>query len=341
MSQVFRLFLADFSHWPTQNPIFLFKFAPVIHFSLAKNHFPAMYRIVYFFARLMSMLPFGVLFVLSDFVCLILYRVVGYRVKVVRRNLQRSFPDKSEAELRVIERRFYRWFCDYFVETLKLLDMSADEMKRHLEWHGIEDVEQCFDRGQHVAIFLGHYCNWEWMSACGLYLERHKEAVAGLIYHPLRQKNMDKLMLAVRSHFGGTCIDKHLILRYLVRYKRENRMTIFGYIADQSPKWENIHLWLDFMHQDTPVFTGAERIARKMDNATFYCDLQRVSRGHYVARFVKMEEHPAQLEEFDLTRQFFTMLEQSIRRQPECYLWTHDRWKRQRVSRSDEVLNTK
>lgn len=105
-------------------------------------------------------------------------------------------------------------------------------------------------------------------------------------------------------------------------------MSLFGYIADQSPKWENIHLWIPFLHHDTPVFTGAERIIRKMNNAVFYVDMERPRRGHYVCTFRLITREPAQWEEHELTRRFFVMLEESIRREPACYLWSHDRWKR-------------
>lgn len=109
-------------------------------------------------------------------------------------------------------------------------------------------------------------------------------------------------------------------------------MTLFGYIADQSPKWENIHLWLPFMNQDTPVFTGAERIIRKMNNAVFYVDMQRPERGKYIATFIPMTTDPASLPENAVTEDFFRRLEETIHRQPEFYLWTHNRWKRQRAT---------
>ena len=134
---------------------------------------------------------------------------------------------------------------------------------------------------------------------------------------------------------GGVCIPKKDILRYLLTYKREGRMSLLGYISDQSPKWENIHLWLDFLHQDTPVFTGGERIMRKMNNAVFYVDMERPYRGKYICTFRLITKEPNKMEEYGITRRFFEMLEETIRRQPEFYLWTHNRWKRSRKAYED------
>ena len=289
-----------------------------------------MSKLIYYIAILISKLPFKVLYGISDCLYVLVYHVFRYRRSIVRQNISNCFPKEPLSEVKRIEKGFYQWFCDYFFETEKLLNMTPETIKEHLECRNIEAIEECFDRGQSVAAMLGHYCNWEWMSTTKAYFTRHPEAVAGLIYHPLRSDAFDKLFLKIRSHLGGTCIKKDLILRYLVRYRKENRMSLFGYIADQSPKWENIHLWLDFMNQETPVFTGAERIIRKMNNAVFYCDLERPCRGKYIATFYKMTDNPAALEENELTQDFFKRLEDSIRRQPELYLWTHNRWKRTR-----------
>ena len=154
--------------------------------------------------------------------------------------------------------------------------------------------------------------------------------MCGLIYHPLRNDLFDRLFISIRQSMGGVCVPKKDILRYLVTFKRQNLMNIFGYIADQSPRYRNIHLWLPFMNHDTPVFTGAERLMRKMNNAVFYVDMQRPSRGKYVCTFRLMTKTPAKLPEFEITRRFFALLEDNIRRAPQYYLWSHDRWKRTR-----------
>jgi KDO2-lipid IV(A) lauroyltransferase len=177
---------------------------------------------------------------------------------------------------------------------------------------------------------MGHFCNWEWVSAIGLAFPHYPQVVKALVYHPLYNEAFDKLFIDIRTAHGGVCVPKRDILRHIVTLKREEKQYFFGYVSDQSPKWENMHLWLDFLHHDTPVFTGAERIMQKMNDAVFYIDLERPRRGKYICTLRLITVNAAQEEEFAITRRFFKMLEESIHRQPECYLWTHNRWKRGR-----------
>lgn len=286
------------------------------------------YKIVYPIFYVLSLLPYRILYGISDFFYLIMYHIVGYRKKVVRKNLSSSFPEKTPQELKEIEHGFYHWLCDYFVETLKLLTVSDEALLKHIEFRNAEQIEEYYDKGQTCAAILGHYCNWELLSATGLAFKRHKEAVCGLIYHPLRSKIFDMLFKDIRQSKGGVCIPKQDILRYLVRYKREKRMWLFGYISDQSPKYLNIHCWLPFLNHDTPVFTGSEKIMKKMNDAVFYVDMQRPERGKYICTFRLITDKPAEMQENEITARFFKMLEDTIKRDPRLYLWTHDRWKR-------------
>ncbi|UKK53534.1 lysophospholipid acyltransferase family protein [Prevotella sp. E2-28] len=288
------------------------------------------YQLLHGMAYAISIFPFGMLYLLADIFFILVYYIVGYRRKVVKKNLKLAFPDKSEKELNAIEKQFFHWFCDYIVETIKLLSISNEDLLKHIEFRGVEELEKCYDKGQNCAAILGHYCNWEWLSASALAFKRHPNAVAGLIYHPLYNDAFNQLFIDIRSAHGGVCVPKKDILRYLVNYKREDRRSLFGYIADQAPWWTNIHLWVDFMHQETPVFTGGERIMRKMNDAVFYVDMERPKRGKYICTFRLLYSDAEKTEEFEITKKFFQMLETSICRQPAFYLWSHDRWKRTR-----------
>lgn len=289
-----------------------------------------LYNIIYGIFYLVSKLPYRALYVISDIANLVLYHIVRYRRDIVRRNIASAFPEKSLEECISIERGFYKWFCDYFVETVKLMSVSRQELLSRIEFRGIDKIEECFDRGQTCAGILGHYGNWELLSATGLVIKKHPEAVIGLIYHPLRSQLFDRLFINMRQSMGGVCVPKKDILRYLVSFRSQNLMNLFGYIADQAPRYRNIHLWLPFLNHDTPVFTGAERIMRKMNNAVFYIDVERPERGKYIYTFKLMTDKPGEIPEFEITKKFFVMLEQTIRREPRFYLWSHNRWKRTR-----------
>ena len=289
-----------------------------------------LYNIIYGIFYLVSKLPYRALYVISDIANLVLYHIVRYRRDIVRRNITSAFPEKSLEDCISIERGFYKWFCDYFVETVKLMSVSRQELLSRIEFRGIDKIEECFDRGQTCAGILGHYGNWELLSATGLVIKKHPEAVIGLIYHPLRSQLFDRLFINMRQSMGGVCVPKKDILRYLVSFRSQNLMNLFGYIADQAPRYRNIHLWLPFLNHDTPVFTGAERIMRKMNNAVFYIDVERPERGKYIYTFKLMTDKPGEMPEFEITKKFFVMLEQTIKREPRFYLWSHNRWKRTR-----------
>ena len=302
-----------------------------------------MTKAIYCLFYAISLLPFRLLYVLADIECFMLYHVIRYRRGVVRRNLVTSYPDKSEQEIVQIEKRFYHWFCDYFFEAVKLLSISDAELCRRFTIINSEEVEQCFKEGQDVAAILGHYCNWEWLSCVGMNLPLERET--GLIYHPLRNKAFDYLFRKLRLHEKHSrVIPKQDILRYVLSRKKEGIRNICGYISDQGPKWKNIHLWLPFLnHEHTPVFTGGERIMRKMNNAVFYVEMSRPKRGYYTATYKLITRTPNALEPDGITRRFFQMLEQTIRREPAYYLWSHNRWKRtkEEFDRRFQVVNGK
>lgn len=282
---------------------------------------------MYYPIFLLSLLPFCILYVLSDLAYYIMYYVVRYRRDIVRHNLTTSFPDKSEAEIVRIERKFYHWLCDYFVETIKLLSISDKELRRRFNIIGADKVEECFKAEQDCAALLGHYCNWEWLSCTGIAFPEGRKM--GLVYKPLRSKQFDNLFRRIRSSQPSSIVvPKNDILRELVKLRRDNIRSLFGYIADQGPRYNNIHLWLPFLNHDTGVFTGSERIMRKMKNAVFYVEMARPRRGYYTATFRLITHNAANVAENELTTKFFQMLEQTIQHEPAYYLWTHNRWKR-------------
>ena len=295
-----------------------------------------MYYFISILWHLLSYLPLRIHYVLSDLIYLILYRIVGYRIKVVRGNLEASFPEKTEQELRQIERRFYQRLCDYFVETIKMRTMSRQEMRRRMVFKGSELVNECVNDGQSCAVYLGHLCNWEWITSLPLWVT--PKAQCGQIYHPLENADFDRLFLKLRQRMGAVCIPMQDTLREIIRYRRTGQPVVIGFISDQKPHWVNIHHWVDFLHHDTPVLTGTERIARKMNHAVFFMDVRRIRRGYYEAEFKLITREPQKMQDYQLTDIYFKMLEESICRAPEFWLWSHDRWKRTREEFNERFM---
>lgn len=288
--------------------------------------------------RLISRLPLGVLYVLADLCFPVLYYVARYRRKVVTENLNNAFPELSPRERRQIRRRFYRWFCDYVVETLKLLSISRQEMMRRMVIEGVDEMERSLEKKPFVFIFLGHYCNWEWVSSIPLWYQKGDSHGAQL-YRPLKNKAFDGLFLEMRSRFGSENISKYEALRHILQLRRDGKKTCIGFISDQTPGWNSIHDWVDFLHQDTPVFTGTERIAKKVDAAIFFADIRRVRRGYYHLVLRRMTDEPKDFPDYALTEQYMRELEQIIRRQPHLWLWSHRRWKHRRAADGSRLDN--
>ena len=290
---------------------------------------------------ILSLLPFWVHYLLSDFIYLILYKLVGYRKQVVRENLTISFPEKSKEELLRIERRFYHFLGDYFAESVKLMTISKQSLRRRLVFKNTEAIEECVESGQSCAVFLGHYCNWEWITSLPLWVT--PKAQCGQIYHPIENKDFDHLFLRLRQRLGAVCIPMQDTLRKILEFRQAGQPVVIGYISDQKPHWVNIHHWVDFLHHDTPVLTGTERIARRMNHAVFYLDVRRLRRGYYEAEFKLITREPQQMPEFKLTDIYYQMLEASIQRAPEFWLWSHNRWSRTREEFNErfEVIDGK
>lgn len=283
---------------------------------------------MYSLVRIIALLPFRLLYLFSDLLAWLACDVVRYRRKVVRDNLSFSFPEKSAKELRHIEKGFYRFLGDYFVETLKLSAMSPKEMSRRLKVEGIEQINEAVERGQSVSLYLGHYCNWEWISSLPLHISGKAEAVQ--IYHPLENKTFDRLFARLRTRFGANNIPMSDIMQRLIEWKRKGVPTVTGYIADQAPGL-NIHLFLDFLNHDTGVYTGAERISKFLGAQAYYGHITRPRRGYYVLRLIKISDNVKREEMFSTTREYFRLLEANIKEAPQYWLWSHRRWKRSRA----------
>lgn len=296
------------------------------------------YHILFFLLYLLSLLPMRLLYLLSDCLFFPLFHIVKYRRKVVEKQLDECFPEKSMQERRAIERQFYHFFCDYLVEVIKLFSISKKEMMRRMKFVGIEQVREELKDKKFCFLYLGHYCNWEYIASLSYWLP---EIHCGQIYHRIYNQAFDELFLKLRGQFGGESILMKNTLRRILTLRGQEKKVMIGFIADQLPKWENMHHWTTFLNHDTSFFIGAERIAKQVDAALYYVDVERVKRGYYQVRFRLMTLHPKEFPDYELTDQYARLLEESICRQPAYWLWTHKRWKRTKeewLKRQQEVV---
>lgn len=287
-----------------------------------------MYYIIFVFWYLFSLLPMRVHYMLSDLIFIFIYYVARYRRKLVKKNLSTSFPEKTVVELQDIERRYYHWFCDYIAETVKMFSISERSMRKRMKFEDIDQINDDLKNGKSVTVYLGHYCNWEWISSLPLNITA--DAIPAQLYHPIENKAFNRLFLYSRSRFHAVSLDMMEAFGILRNWQKDGKVSVTGYISDQAPGFSSMHYWPWFLNHDTPAYTGAERIAHVLNTPVYYFDIYRPRRGYYVAKVIKMSDEPQKEEKFALTEQYYRLLENSIKRAPEFWLWSHNRWKRTR-----------
>lgn len=284
-----------------------------------------MYHLLSFFLKLLSYIPFGVLYFLSDGLYCLLYYVIRYRRRIVRKNLTESFPEKSERDILQLEKKFYHFFTDQVLESCKMASISPEEIKRRMTFKNMEKVNAVLREGKSIALYMGHYGNWEWVSSFPLWLEEN--ALAVQIYHKLSNENMDRLILHNRGRMGAISVEMRKTARYITEMAMKNKVGIVGFIADQSPKKKESRHFLHFLNHEAPVLTGTEKMIKHYGFEAWFLDMKRVKRGYYEAELIQINDNPQAVPDFELTAVYFRMLEQMIRNCPELYLWTHNRFK--------------
>lgn len=280
--------------------------------------------------HLHAFLPFRLLYILSDILYILVYKVAGYRLKTVRSNMSAAFPEKDKKELKQLEKKFYHHFCDYFVETIKLLHITDDEMREHMQFENLDMVRELTKDGNSALMFLGHYCNWEWIPSITMNFRDGTFDKTGEIYKPLKNKAADKLFLKIRSRFGSIGIPKNDTLRNIVKLRKDKIKIIIGFMADQAPTINNVHYWSNFLNHESAIFTGVERIAKQTGFIVTYLDMQKIKRGYYKATMTLITADPKNEPEFAITEKYVRAMEKTILREPAYWLWTHKRWKRTR-----------
>lgn len=278
------------------------------------------------FIYLISILPFPIFYLVSDAICFLLYSVFGYRRKVVFENLKNSFPNKTETELKIIEKQFYRYLCDVMLETLKSLTISKSEAKKRclVKPSALQILQKYENQKQSYIIVLGHFGSWEWATLT--FPLFNSQQLYGL-YHPLTNKHFDRLIYKSRTRFGTKMYPMQQVIKEMLTYK--NKPSVTAFIADQTPPPEGAY-WMTFLNQDTPVFVGTEKIAQKFNYPVVYASVKRVKRGYYEIDAEVLTETPKELAPGVITEMHTKRLEKDILSQPETWLWSHRRWKHKR-----------
>lgn len=276
------------------------------------------------FFRLLSLLPFSALYRLSDLLYFLAYKLFRYRRKVVDTNLRNAFPDKTDEEINLISKGYYKNLCDIVVETIKVLSLKKETLKEKVKFRNINLPLKSLEKGQSIIVLCGHTANWEWLLlACSIESSFPIDAV----YKPLSNKFFDRLMLDIRTKFGAYPLPMQDVPRSLV--SRRNTIRGIAMVADQTPPKNDIQHWNYFLDQETPWYIGGEKIARLGEMPVFFVGMRRIRRGEYEVSFEKISQPPYEKSsgKYPIIDRYADMLEQNILENPEQWLWSHRRWK--------------
>lgn len=281
------------------------------------------YILIYPLLYLISLLPFRLLYVLSDFVYFLVYYVISYRKGTVQHNLELVFPEKSEIERKRIEKKFYRHLCDMFLEMIKSITISEKQLVKRFVFKNTAEMKRLEAMNKSVIVMYGHYASYEW----SVVVVNHISFKGYGIYKPLKNKYFDRLIKKIRSKYNTTLISSKEAIASIENSEKEGVKSMAAFLSDQSPKKRSKYHWTTFMGKKVPCFTGAEMLAKKLDLSVTYLKINKVKRGYYEAEFVPLADNPKEFDDYQITDKFTRALEEQIYAAPEYYLWTHKRWK--------------
>ncbi|MBA4276929.1 lysophospholipid acyltransferase family protein [Flavobacterium sp.] len=284
------------------------------------------YLIAYPFLWCISMLPFRLLYLFSDFTYLIVYYLIGYRKKTVRENLALALPHLSTEERLAIEKKSFRHLCDMFLEMIKTMTISNKEISKRFVFTNMEVYKNLEAQEKSISMMLAHYASYEWVISMNAYVNFSAFA----IYKKIANPYFDKLVRNIRSRFKANLITTKETIPVIINNNRNKELSIYGFASDQSPRISSAYHWQKFMGVEVPVHTGAEMLSKKYDMNVIFLKVQKVKRGYYQASFEVLSDNAKEVPNYEITDQFLKLVEQQILEAPEYYLWTHKRWKHKR-----------
>lgn len=274
--------------------------------------------------RILSFLPFWLLYGIGSFGVWILANVVQYRKEVIEANLKAAFPNKSDTEILKIRKAFYRHFVDLAMETLKSFSMNESAISKRFKLENPELLNSYFKENRSVILYTAHIGNWEWFSFLPYYF---KEVEVGSFYQKLSSGFFENTMLKMRQKHGLNCVDSDNGYRYMLKQKSSGKVGLNCIIGDQSPRKSATKHWVEFLNQDTAFLVGANRIARKLDQVMIYPHFTKLKKGHYSVKFELISDRPNEEAPGFLIENYSQLLEANIKECPELWLWSHRRWK--------------
>lgn len=274
---------------------------------------------------LISKLPLKVLYIFSDIIFFLNYYFIGYRKKVITENLKNSFPNKTDAEIAKIRKDFYRNFSDYLAETVKSFSITETETRVRMQHINQQLFHDAKAEGKNIILLAGHVFNWEWMNALAKIIpQTHSHPV----YRKVNSSFWENQMKKVRNKFGNEAIEAKEVIINIFR-TQNNGDSAYMFVADQTPHVAHVNYGLEFLNQRTPAFIGYDKLATRMDLVFIYCELKKVKRGYYQTNYIRIYPDGEKFTEHEVVRKFHKLLENTINKHPDNYLWSHRKWKYQ------------
>jgi len=272
---------------------------------------------------LFSKLPLRVLYLLSDIIFFLMYHLVGYRKKVVTENLKNSFPHKTSNEIYKIRKTFYKNFSDYIVETLKSFTISSHELRVRVQHLNQDVFHKAKSENKNIILLTGHVFNWEWFNALATIIPQQNSFP---VYRKVQNSFWEEKIKGIRNRFGNNALEAREVIRHIFRNPNDGN-SVYMFVADQTPHVSEVSYGLTFLNQKTPAFIGYDKLSTRMDLAFVFCDMKKVKRGYYQINYYRIYPDGEKFEEHEVVKKFHKLLENTINKRPDNYLWSHRRWK--------------
>ncbi|MES2747376.1 MAG: lysophospholipid acyltransferase family protein [Bacteroidota bacterium] len=281
------------------------------------------YLLLYPLLWFISILPFRVVYFLSDAIYGLVYYVLGYRKRTVRNNLAKALPHLSDEERRIIEKKFFHHMCDMFLEMIKTMSISQKTMEKRFQFTNLDTYLDLEKKGKSIAIMIAHYATYEWVISMNYKINFKGYAIYKRIANPY----FDKLVKNIRSKFKAYLITTKETSGTIEKNTKDGVLGVYGFASDQTPRRSDSMYWYQFMGIDTPIHIGAEALAKKYDMNMMFLKVKKVKRGYYQATFELLSDDVQSVPDYKVSELFMQKVEQQILEAPQFYLWTHKRWK--------------